>query len=282
MDKKYFYEEEFSPDTKKKDVNKEYLEYVNNSEYIGTVEVKGIANGEKWSPGRFGYELPNKDSRGGEYILKNLRLKNPQDVSKISRYALLFGGGDITSFTGEFYSQLQLFLEMDGIPIHVFKDGIPPSTQQKVEMFLEIIDGTDIILLVDKYKGDAMPKRLEYITYQTTSQAIINQGKQVCKETLIGLCPTYFLMANKKIRDIKLYLTSNGKEYTFKLKQDKNGIINLTDNLKLNDFSNYFIDFTKAKTSLSYSCSDIDVIIGSVNSNVLRCMSQMTGVAYSC
>ena len=33
MDKKYFYEEEFSPDTKK-DVNKEYLEYVNNSEYI--------------------------------------------------------------------------------------------------------------------------------------------------------------------------------------------------------------------------------------------------------
>jgi len=59
----------------------------------------------------------------------------------------------------------------------------------------------------------------------------------------------------------------------FKLKQDKNGIINLTDNLKLNDFSNYFIDFAKANTSLSYSCSDIDVIIGSVNSNVLRCIS---------
>ena len=219
---------------------------------------------------------------GGEYILKNLRLKNPQDVSKISRYGLLFGGGDVTTFHGEFYSQLQLFLEMDGIPLHVFKDGIPPSTQQKVEIFLEIIDDTDIILLVDKYKGDAMPKHLEYITYQTTSQAIINRGKQVCKEALIGLCPTYFLMANKKIRDIKLYLTSNGKEYTFKLKQDKNGIINLTDNLKLNDFSNYCIDFTKANTSLSYSCSDIDVIIGSVNSNVLRCMSQMTGVAYSC
>ena len=47
-------------------------------------------------------------------------------------------------------------------------------------------DDTDIILLVDKYKGDAMPERLEYITYQTTSQAIINQGKQVCKESLLG------------------------------------------------------------------------------------------------
>jgi len=39
MDKNDFYEEEFSPDTKKKDVNKEYLEYVNNSEYIGTVGI---------------------------------------------------------------------------------------------------------------------------------------------------------------------------------------------------------------------------------------------------
>ena len=66
MDKKYFYEEEeFSPDTKKKDINKEYLEYVNNSEYIGTVEVKGKKDGKEWCPGRFGYELPNKDSRGG-------------------------------------------------------------------------------------------------------------------------------------------------------------------------------------------------------------------------
>ena len=57
----------------------------------------------------------------------------------------------------------------------------------------------------------------------------------------------------------------------------------MTDNLKLNDFTNYCIDMSRVDNcKLSFKCSEI-VMIRSVFSNIWYCMHEvggMTGVIY--
>ena len=270
----YLYDGEFNAKNKKKEHNKEYLSYVNNSEYIGTFEVKCEVKCEGFRDGGYPwkYILPNIDSHGTLYILKNLRFKNKKDSEKVDQYMMQLGGQTFDKFERDFYTQLQSFYEMDEIPFHIFKNGAPPHLYHQNIIYLYGKNLKDVVLVVDRYIGDVLPDPLEYLTYRNSVQN---------KDGNPNLDMGYFIMANKNIHNIVIHLSvPSGKEYTFKLKQDDNGMINLTNDLKLEDFSTYCMNFSYIHSRLSYNCDDDKVIIGSLCSSIVIIKSGMVGFKY--
>jgi len=228
----------------------------------------------------------------GEHILKNVRFKNDDDIVNVRRYDLVIGGQRVDSLDDVFYSQLQIFYEMDGIPLYFFKHGTPGKHEyHDISIVISGVNVQDIILLVDKYKPNIDPPNYpgchEYLTYHLQPSSMGSCGLDVFQ--FYG--PVYFFMANKRIYDIVLHIKYRShhnsgklpdkKEYSFKLKQDKNGFINLTDNLKLEDFSTYCMSFGgREDKRISYKClEEGDILIGTVYLNVARHMSGMIGMS---
>jgi len=255
-------EDELQEYYKEDDHNQEYISYVNNSDYVGTVEVNAKCIGEVYE-----YTLDNRDSHGSEYILKNLRFKNKNDINKVTNYEWNVGGEIFDKFPSDFYTKLQIFYEMNEIPFYIFNYGATPHKYHDNKVLLRGNELSDVVLLIDKYKGDKVPQFLEYMIYQNVYQTFTGNRKHKLKCSNIN----FFLMANKKLQNIEIHKPmKNQEDYIFKAKQDKNGIINLTNNLKLNQFTTYCSKFSlSSDLSISYNCEEEDVIIGSLSSNII-------------
>lgn len=282
QDKVYYKDYSFRMENKEENMNKGYSDLVDGSEFIETVELTGID--KKNSFGRYIYKL-YESGNDRPYLFKNLRFKNKDDLDKVTKFELQVGGQNFNSFTSCFYKAIGLFLEMDGIPLYMFKEGLLMLKYHETNIILNT-NISDIVLLVDKHmireRNTVKNISLEYTVYQMhpSYMKIQRNDDGLMSMDLYINHPLYFLIVGQKIYDIKLYINRN----VFVVKQDINGIINLTNNLKLMDFATYSINAGKIDSfRLTYRCDENieNIEYCAVCAQQVRTISGMSGMAYS-
>ena len=233
---------------------------------------------------KYGYSfyLLNESTKQNEFIYRNLRFENEEDVNKIEYIELLIGGSRHDRIYMDFYHNLQKLYEMNNIPLYYFKFGLISFLYHDIELKIKFKNESDnyVKILFDKYKNcNRTNKSYEFMIYQN-QEVFFNDDKK----TLNLNHPCYLLIANKKLKNIKLKLQKDKESELeeFKLEQDNNNIIYLTNNKDLNHFSRSF-DFSKIDYSyLHYECDDEEGLrITAINSQVSRMMSGLCGLAFS-
>jgi hypothetical protein len=224
--------------------------------------------------------------KDNEFFFTNLRFKNIKDLENVEYIEFVTDGGMMDRIYPCFFKQLQLFYKMDTIPFHLFKHGYIYAFYHRANIIIKLKDEKykDIPLMVDKYRNYAFKSgmSLEFVMYQT--QNIIVREDEIGSTKLNFNHTVYFLMANRKLKNIKLII-GNTEDDTeeFSLIQDENGVIKLINKFDYKDIVTYCINFSQLDVQrLEYECDDSEgLIIGCVNSHIFRKMSGMIGLAYS-
>lgn len=233
---------------------------------------------------KYGYRfcLLNKSTKENEFIYRNLRFENEEDINKIEYIELFIGGSRHDRIYMDFYHNLQKLYEINTIPLYYFKFGLISLLRYNIELNIKFKNESDnyVKILVDKYKNCNRTNRsYEFMIYQNQNIYFYNDKNQLNLNH-----PCYLLIANKKLKNIKLKLKKDKESEVeeFKLEQDNNNIIYLTNNKDLNHFSRS-LNFTKIYRSfLHYECDDEEGLrITAINSHVSRMLSGMCGLAFS-
>jgi len=278
----------FTMDNRVTECNRDYLDYLKDATFKETIELTG----------KHQYDLypiyPNV-VEDRKYIFKNIRFKNASDARKVKYYEVTCGGQRFDRVRDCFSDALCTFHEMDGIPLYMFKHGAMSHIYHRTNIILHPQDDDDpseITLLVDKYELNHLNQPddsvLEYQTYQnyqnhdTAQNTLTPNGDGVFHTHMDPIHPIYFIICNQRIYDIELHINGTG----FKLTQDKNGIINLTNHLKADDFSRYCINASLVDMGLTYKIEDDrttgdNLVFSYVTSQIVRICSGMTVTGFN-
>lgn len=233
---------------------------------------------------KYGYNfyLLNENTKQNEFIYRNLRFENEEDINKIEYIELQIAGTRHDRIYMDFYHNLQKLYEMNTIPLYYFKFGLISLLYHDIQLQIKFKNESDnyVKILVDKYKNcNRTDKSYEFMIYQNQAVYFYDDKKKLNLNH-----PCYLLIANKKLKNIKLKLQKDKESELeeFKLEQDNNNIIYLTNNKDLNHFSRSF-NFSRIDYSyLHYECDDEEGLrITAINSHVSRSMSGMCGLAFS-
>ena len=69
---------------------------------------------------KYGYSFSLLNTKENEFIYRNLRFENEEDINKIEYIELLIGGS-IHDRIYDFYHNLQKLYEMNNIPLYYFE-----------------------------------------------------------------------------------------------------------------------------------------------------------------
>ena len=267
---------------KKQNINKFYIDYVSNAKFVETTESLRIDKRNK----QIIYTLFKTGLEDKQFFFKNLRLKNQEDLDKIESFEIECGGQRFDTIYTWTFPQLQSFYKMTEteIPFSYFKYGAVYTKYHDVRIYITLKKDIqeDIPLLIDVYENlnENKDTSLELLSYQSQCLHISNHKKN---ETVLNINhPCYFFVCNKKLDNIILQFNGEFKK-EFKLVQEQNGIIRLTNKLNSDDFSNYCVNFSKIDlATLKYNCLDDEgLMLCAINSQITRVMSGMAGLAYS-
>lgn len=267
--------------------------FINNNQklipesvFVETLEFQYNPNRYKYDydEKKYGYSfyLLNESTKENEFIYRNLRFENEEDINKIEYIELQIAGSRHDRIYMDFYHNLQKLYEMNTIPLYYFKFGLISLLYHEIQLQIKFKNESDnyVKILVDKYKNcNRTNKSYEFMIYQNQDVLFYDDKKKFFLNH-----PCYLLIANKKLKNIKLKLQKDKESELeeFKLEQDANNIIYLTNNKDLNHFSRSF-SFSKIDYSyLHYECDDEEGLrITAINSHVSRMMSGMCGLAFS-
>lgn len=175
---------------------------------------------------------------------------------------------------------------MNTIPLYYFKFGFISQLYHDLVIIIKFKNENDnyVKILVDKYKNcNRTNSSYEFMIYQNEKVDFYSHVKGKNKFDLNHPC--YLLIANKKLKNIKLKLQKDkeSKLEEFKLEQNNDNIIYLTNNKDLNHFSRFSLNFSKVHNSyLQYECDDEEgLLITAINSHISRMMSGLCGLAFS-
>ena len=242
-------------------------------------------------------ELNNKHSSLVSFILphdrnlyelimyKNLQFKG--NIDNIEWIELQVGGNRIDRINMVFYKTLQKFYKMDGIPFYSFKYGHFMAFYHQTKILFKIRKPTKITLQLDKYNKQLIDYKMQQLLYMNSLELNVKCARE--KDNNICLyfnLPTYFLLCNHKLENIQLILSSDkehdGYYYEFDIHQ-YGQIIRLTPKLDSDDISNYSFNFSSVQNfRLKFDSPNSDkIIISSINFNVLRHISGLSGLAFA-
>ena len=238
-------------------------------------------------------ELNNKHSSLVSFILphsynlimyKNLQFKG--NIDNIEWIELEVGGNRIDRINMVFYKTLQKFYKMDGIPFYSFKYGHFMANFHQTKILFKVRKPTKITLQLDKYNKLNYDFKMEQLLYINYYDLLVNTKKKDNDICLYFNHPTYFLLCNHKLENIKLILFGkykNGNEYYYEFNIYQYGqIIRLTPKLDSDDISNYSFNFSYVRNiRLKFDSPNSDkIIISSIHFNILRHISGLTGLAF--
>lgn len=223
------------------------------------------------------------------YILKNLCLSKSKDFENINSIAIIQGGREIEYITQNTIKQLQLLyrLRKYTIPLHMFIGGlISPHLQVTNLLFNLKDDSRPVTITVDKYRDpNSHPLKVSinkinfepiriYQNVILSTKKIASHGRKVLVSFETDVTG-YFMLFNKKIKNILLTVNKDKKEYKIKLLQNKYNIINLTPDMSINSLQKYGIDFSNldkpCKLEFETDYSEIDDIeINILSSQVVK------------
>ena len=271
-------------DNKKQNINKFYIDYVSNAKFVETTEPSSLIIDKRYK--QIIYTLFKTGLEDKHCFFKNLRLKNQEDLDKIESFVIECGGQKFDKIYTWTFPQLQSFYKMTEteIPFSYFKYGAVYTKYHDVKIYITLKKDIqeDIPLLVDVYENlnENKDTLLQLLSYQAPCLHISNHKKN---ETELNINhPCYFFVCNKKLDNIILQFNREFKK-EFKLVQEQNGIIRLTNTLNSDDFSNYCVNFSRIYyATLKYNCLDDEgLMLCAVNSQIIRVASGMAGLAYS-
>ena len=188
-----------------------------------------------------------------------------------------------------FYKTLQKFYKMDGIPFYSFKYGHFMAFYCQTKILFKVRKPTRIILQLDEYNKLKYYFKMEQLIYMNSCyyDLLENTKKNDNDIYLYFNSPTYFILCNYKLENIKLilfgkYKNGNGYYYEFNIHQ-YGQIIRLTPKLDSDDISNYSFNFSRVQNiRLKFDSPNSDkIIISSIHYNILRHKSGLTGLNFS-
>lgn len=264
------------PTNRKQNINAQYITNSEEGTFLETVELDNTTNSK--NSHRYSANIYTVEEDNPTHLYKNLRLKNPEDIHKIKRIFGEVGGMTFDEVYMEFYTQLQQFYGMSGIPLYFFKHGLPSVKHYSANIDVELINPEDdnISLLVDKYTVDSLVDLTEWSIYQSRYFGEHTDYLPINCNNNFNL-PTYLLIANQKLTNIRLVLG----EDSYPLVQEADLTIKLTNTLNSNDFTNYCINFSSITSLLKYDCVDsTDVKFCTINSQRMQYASGMVAPKY--
>ena len=238
-------------------------------------------------------ELTNEHSSLVSFILphsdkltmyKNLQFKG--NIDNIEWIELQVGGQRIDRINMIFYKTLQKFYKMDGIPFYSFKYGHFMAFYNQTKILFKVRKPTKISLQLDKYNKQIIDLKMQQLLYMNSYHNLhVNVKKKDNDICLYFNHPTYFLLSNHKLENIKLILFGkykNGNEHEFNIHQ-YGQIIRLTLKLDSDDISNYSFNFSRVQNiRLKFDSPNSDkIIISSIHFNILRHESGLSGLAFA-
>jgi hypothetical protein len=262
-------------------VNKDYLDYISDCTFIETKELTG--NDEfiiyysniihcKCNYGNHGDDV---------FLFKNLRFEDESVIKYIENIKFGINNSILCDFNGCFYKTLQKFYKMKGIPIHIFIYGFLQkfyTCYPKLTItFYEKPQNIKILYDVYKRKKPRCNIGQQFYTYQCHNQINIKVKKENNKINLKEFrCPVYFFICNHKLTNIKLHLF----DQIYPLQQ-YGQIIRLTNKIDHEILSNYPYNISRIIADLIFDSPYSDnIILTSVNLNIIRSMSGCYGMAY--